>query len=652
MAQAQKSLLKSSSSIGNIQKSLGSFGTSLRKANSSSSTIIKSLYKGNRDKKRSILKQRELFEKRREAVRRREKEDVIESGKVGSVYKRTSKVISGSTKGFLGRIMDFVGTIMVGWLVTNLPTIIKGAEELIGRMQGLFSTLSSWTDGIGNFFNLFTSQLGGILSQNKNLNIDSERKEEVKAETGLLKGINKMLEDMEQMITDLLGFNLFQVLGITSDEPSIDPNAPPGGDEYGPGGGEGAFGSEGSGGGGRWKPLLDVIGSAEGGYTSIAPGDSNPDLTRMTIAQAAKSTGLKGGKGAIGRYQLTSPLSQAKRAGLGPNDIFSPANQDKIAIQLIKERGGDDWLRGKITTDRFALKLAQEWAGLPKDSGGRSFYAGDGRNAARVSWGAVMAALKKVKEAPAQTSTPGPTPGIDQSFRYRKDQSIKVGDANAVITSLKGWRWGRLHSGIDIACSTGLYISLKVDSVVVGTKYDANGYGYVIDLWVPTLGVQLRFGHNTKILISSGNIPAGTSFATTGTTGRSTGPHIHFEVDSRRNRTEYKSNMTPDPYVKLIRLTRGRIEGVGGNKPEKLTGIGGPDLENIPTQTGVAEKVTPQREGKTLTIPMPMGGGGGEQPAQEEEQSGGGGGSSISFGRGDELNTFVTKTLLRELEYT
>ena len=120
MAKAQQSLLKNSSSIENIKDSLNAFGVSLRRANSTSSTIVKSLYKGNRDKKRAMIKQRELFQRRREAVQKREQEDIIEAGKVGSVYRRSSKIISGSTKGFLGRVMDFVGTIMVGWLVNNL----------------------------------------------------------------------------------------------------------------------------------------------------------------------------------------------------------------------------------------------------------------------------------------------------------------------------------------------------------------------------------------------------------------------------------------------------------------------------------------------------------------------------------------------------
>ena len=237
MAKAQQSLLKNSSSIENIKDSLNAFGTSLRKANSTSSNIVKSLYKGNRDKKRAIVKQRELFQKRREAVQKREQEDIIEAGKVGSVYRRSSKIISGSTKGFLGRVMDFVGTIMVGWLVNNLPRIIKGAQDLIGRIQNLIGVLSSWVDGIGNFYLDFTAQLGGILGRNKNLGIDQDKELAGRCETELEGGVNKMLQNMEQMISDLLGFDLLKILGLKAQTGGLDSSQPPSAGSEAPGGG-------------------------------------------------------------------------------------------------------------------------------------------------------------------------------------------------------------------------------------------------------------------------------------------------------------------------------------------------------------------------------------------------------------------------------
>ena len=129
MAKITKSLIKNSESIGGIQKTIASFGQSLRAANNTSSVIIREFTKSNRSKKRAMLKQREIFGKRRSAVQRREREDLVESGKVNGIFRRTTKVISTSTKGFLGRIMDFLGTILVGWIVTNLPVIIKNVEK-------------------------------------------------------------------------------------------------------------------------------------------------------------------------------------------------------------------------------------------------------------------------------------------------------------------------------------------------------------------------------------------------------------------------------------------------------------------------------------------------------------------------------------------
>ena len=138
MAKIKTSLLNNSNSIEGIQNSINAFGASLRAANSSSSTIIRNFTEVNRGQKRAIIKKRELYGKRREAVRRREQEDLIEASRVGGIFRRTAKVIGSSTKGFLGRVMDFLGTILVGWLVTNVPIIINAVQDLIGRIQ------SSW----------------------------------------------------------------------------------------------------------------------------------------------------------------------------------------------------------------------------------------------------------------------------------------------------------------------------------------------------------------------------------------------------------------------------------------------------------------------------------------------------------------------------
>jgi len=160
---------------------------------------------------------------------------------------------------------------------------------------------------------------------------------------------------------------------------------------------------------GRWSPLLALIRSVEGGYNSIAPNDSNPNLSSMTIEDAIKAVGIKGGKGAIGAYQLTSPESQAKAAGLDLKDIFSPENQDKIALAIIDDIGVTVAML-KNNPARAQLLLAKKWAGLPKDSSNESFYPLP--NAARTTTTKVNAAFAKVV---GNTRDPFSSPGVDPS---------------------------------------------------------------------------------------------------------------------------------------------------------------------------------------------------------------------------------------------
>ena len=142
MSKTNRSLYKNSDSIDNIRDSLNQFGVGIRRANIASSGIIKQLTEGNRAKKDAILVRRSLFDKRREAVRRREKEDLIEAGSIKTLGQSASRKISGSTRGILGRVMGFVGTVFVGWILKNVPEIIKQSGRLIERINIVRTTLS------------------------------------------------------------------------------------------------------------------------------------------------------------------------------------------------------------------------------------------------------------------------------------------------------------------------------------------------------------------------------------------------------------------------------------------------------------------------------------------------------------------------------
>lgn len=153
---------------------------------------------------------------------------------------------------------------------------------------------------------------------------------------------------------------------------------------------------------GKWGPLLDVIASGEGNYTSVNPGLQRPEILDKTISELVawqyQSKAKDGGTAASGRYQMVNPESYAQNAGLSMDEKFTPENQDKMAAAYIEKiRGGNDWLAGKITDEDFGKELAKEWAALEYPGKGGGFYDGDGRNKAKVSWDKVKDVLPQVK---------------------------------------------------------------------------------------------------------------------------------------------------------------------------------------------------------------------------------------------------------------
>lgn len=97
------------------------------------------------------------------------------------------------------------------------------------------------------------------------------------------------------------------------------------------------------------------------------------------------------------------------------------------------------------------------------------------------------------------------------------------------LSSRFGSRWGRMHEGIDIAAKIGTPVYAADGGKVTfsGTK---SGYGKIVIIDHGG-GFQTYYAHNSKLVVSSGDkVYKGQKIAEVGNTGRSTGPHLHFEV--------------------------------------------------------------------------------------------------------------------------
>lgn len=105
--------------------------------------------------------------------------------------------------------------------------------------------------------------------------------------------------------------------------------------------------------------------------------------------------------------------------------------------------------------------------------------------------------------------------------------------AQGEFTSGYGWRWGRMHRGIDIAAPVGTPIVASAPGTVTYAQWNDGGYGNLVEITHPD-GTTTLYAHNDRLLVREGEeVEQGQQIAEMGTTGFSTGPHLHFELHAR-----------------------------------------------------------------------------------------------------------------------
>ena len=99
-----------------------------------------------------------------------------------------------------------------------------------------------------------------------------------------------------------------------------------------------------------------------------------------------------------------------------------------------------------------------------------------------------------------------------------------------IVSSEYGRRWGRSHQGIDIAADEGDPVLAAAPGEVLYAGDALRGYGNVVILRHDQKTTTL-YAHNTALLVGKGErVRTGQQIATVGSTGHSTGPHVHFEI--------------------------------------------------------------------------------------------------------------------------
>ena len=208
--------MRSNLNLDSIKRSLSGLSESIKTAKTNSDQISESVTKRNAAKRESLSMSSKLFARRRDNMRRRDKEDLIEAGGVMGAFKARARAVRNQTKGFLGRILDFLATVLIGWAVLNLPKIIKLAEGVMKRLKKFFDVVSGFVTSTVEFFTglgVRFSEMQELVSKFDFVNVKNQidkfmRKVQdsfTKITISTIKDIRNFLDKSDKELADELG---------------------------------------------------------------------------------------------------------------------------------------------------------------------------------------------------------------------------------------------------------------------------------------------------------------------------------------------------------------------------------------------------------------------------------------------------------------
>lgn len=568
-------------------------------------TIGRTAQKINLDQKkinREERRQASLDKQIKESTDRREKEKLIEAKKLkGSAGGLVRKTLVNPLKAF----WKMVGA----WAMLNLPIILDEVRKFTKKVKVIVAVIKNAVSTVGTIFKSLLSIGQAFVAnlQEFDFNDSSGRIKEAKLE--LDENLDEMVtnfdevknvwgrseEELDTILYELEeGSKLKEALRAIEQVDTKDPNPQPDSAATEPQNSAVGTNASTKSGSGKWKKILDLIAKVEakdGSYDSIYPNSIKPGLSKMTIKEAdawQERTRRQRGSAAAGRYQFMEISRQAKQAGVGENEIFSPENQDKMAVWLIEKKR-------KVTMDMLennpvesAKRLAMEWAGLPvmeatrghkrNITRGQSYYAGDGLNKSHTKPEEVSQAFsdtlgQKDEKKPSQAPKPAPASSSSQltnKVPFSDFSRSRAEGGGGTVGKTDGYNknrgGGRMHKGIDIGTggAYGWYVALKVDGTVSyrgapdGLTRGAGKMVIIKDN--KDKSREYVFMHLNKYSVSSGQkYQAGSPIGEIGNTGTSSGPHLHFEVRINNQRID------PGPYLNYIEIGRLKQKSVASS---------------------------------------------------------------------------------------
>ncbi len=580
MASVTDSLKRSSINITNISKSLFDTKRSVSTLNDSVDNISKIISTNTRVKNELFQNSQIIDSRRREASKRQEIEDQIESSRVSTAPSRGISFASRSDKGPLGRLIGFLGFTFAGWIVENLPTWIFMGKEFISRIETFGKSMYSMVNSI----KLITESFGSVLENSFNailrLNFNEFSEGSVAKSFDELnlavQGLGGDITETFKLFTTPLNQSVEtgeQAPGLGEDRPET--MFPP-------------SSSQGS-----------LQGTNQDLYTlaTIVSIESASPQGRADVAQSIYNRMKQRGQTAT---QVVTAPGQYSPFFAAPEQAKNIKTYEDAVNYLVKYKGytrktAENMIQSTISS----LQNPQLQAEASRFIGSRTSFRGSPQNyksLSNVVWRGSRSdnqflneEIVSGKPASIPTFISQPSTSSTTNTQQRPPLDLKklgfsVGDRAGYIP-----RRGRIHAGRDIAIAHGTPVSVISDATITDRGIEP-GYGYYVT-YVDSNGIEHFYGHLREMpKVSKGQkLSAGTIIGHVGSTGWSTGPHLHWEVSPRIGEVGRPRKNVIDP-----------IEyGFSASAPFKGSKA---QISAPPSRVAQPAAMTPQRKGSSVVI--------------------------------------------------
>jgi murein DD-endopeptidase MepM/ murein hydrolase activator NlpD len=517
MATVLESLRKSSINIENISKSLTETKKSTSAVNDSVENISRIIGTNTRVKRELFTRSNVLSSRREEASKRQELEDQIESTKVSTSPQAGLSFASRSEKGPLDRLLGFLGFMTAGWILENLPTWIFMGQEFISRINSFGRSMYNMVNNMQFIIKSFGQTLAYSFDAILRLDFEEFAGEGTVARS--FEELNLAVQDLGTNITDT--FKLFTTPLTESLETG----------EQAPGLGE------------RQPDTMFPGVTQETGTSPTTPytgpettssGVLNPQAAYSYLRQMGVShihaLGILANIQGESSFRIAADENGKGTAGIGLFQYTYPSRKRRF-LQAVP-----DWRNNWKAQIDYAIKNDENTPLYLKKQFSSPEEAADDfmRNWENPSKRVYTQRRKihnsfiKSFRSPTKEKTNQPSNTIISSPKPQATPSIpvnpKVGDRLGA---------GRGHGGVDLQVNEGTPLRAISDGVIVDSDYE-KGWGNFL-VMKDNLGIYHLYGHMQSGYKRGGSVKKGEVIGKVGMTGRTTGPHLHWETGTGWN---------------------------------------------------------------------------------------------------------------------